>query len=120
MPLLSMSAADWIRVKRLQGGRLYQAEKNKDIVNVTTPADPFSPPHRISRVTGSSKIRRESSKWIDYVASQTQDFKLKQELNGNPGIPTITVTRLCNCTVSGFVPRRTGCLKCNPAQHLRM
>jgi hypothetical protein len=118
-----MSAADWIRIKRLKGGKLYETEKNKDITNVTTPADPFSPPRNISRVVGSSKTRREASKWTDYVASQSQDFKLNQEVSVPNGISAImksTVTRLCDCTVSTFVPRRTGCLKCNPAQHLRM
>ena len=120
MPLLSMSAADWVRIKRLQGGRLYEAEKNKDIVNVTTPADPFSPPHRISRVTGSSKTRREASKWTDYVASQSQDFKLNQEYSGIRTIPASFVVRLCDCSAVLFATRRTGCLKCNPAQHLRM
>ena len=120
MPLLSMSAADWVRIKRLQGGKLYETEKNKDIVNVTTPADPFSPPRNISRVTGSSKTRREASKWIDYVASQSQDYTVKQEYPGIRTIPASFVVRLCDCNAPLFFARRTGCLKCNPAQHLRM
>ena len=121
MPLLSMSAADWIRMKRVQGGSRYENEKDKDIINVMSPArsDPFSPPRNISRVVGSSKTRREASKFTDYVASQRQDFTLKSEVSVSR-VPQLKLTSICTCTTNVHSPRRTGCLKCNPAQHLRM
>ena len=120
MPLLSMSAADWIRIKRVQGGSRYENEKDSDIINVVSPrGDPFSPPRNISRVVGSSKTRREASKFIDYVASQRQDFTLKSEVSVSR-VPQLRLTSICTCTTNVHSPRLTGCLKCNPAQHLRM
>ena len=67
MPL-SASAADFTRLQRLRGARNYVSQK-KDIINKVTAGNPFNPETLESRTVGSSRIRRESSKWTDFVAS---------------------------------------------------
>ena len=85
---MSLSAGDWSRIKRLQKATSYASalETDVDIINqVSPPSCPVgssSWPHRRTdrdRIAGSSKTRRETSKWIDFVASQRQDYVLRSE-----------------------------------------
>jgi hypothetical protein len=119
MPL-PLSAGDWIRMKRLVGGNRYQAEKDKDITNVALPADSVRP-FPLTRDVGSSKTRREASKWTDYVASLGQDYTLKSE-GTNSILNTITLKQFCSCKTNiGWKQNKfVGCSLCTPAQHLRM
>ena len=124
MPLMSMSSADWIRLKRLKGGSQYTEQPGKDIVNVSlkvTPPFPFP----VRRDVGSSNTRRETSKWIDFVASQSADYILNKEAKSN----ILTRTRklvACNCSAEQLASKTarvstavkwTGCQKC---KHLEL
>jgi hypothetical protein len=123
---MSMSSSDWTRIQRLKQARTYATTiaANKDVINKVTPGNPFNPETKISRVVGSSKTRRDASRWIDFVASQDQTYELKSSnyTYTTPGAfkgTQNTLTKLCNCTTAIVNSKRTGC-KCNMAQHLRM
>lgn len=94
-----------------------ESASNKDITNVSLPTS-GNLPFPLTRDVGSSKIRRESSKWIDFKASQTTTVVYSKEIAGC--VPQRTLVRICDCTSSVLSTKFTGCLKCNPAQHLRM
>jgi hypothetical protein len=124
MPL-SLSSSDWTRIQRLKAASIYgrpttgTVATNEDVTNpLTTPNSP-----------GTSKTRREASKWTDYVASRNQDYTLKSSNYSTPsfiGTRNTLVKLNCNCgTITGAntsVPnsKLAGCSKCNLAQHLRM
>jgi hypothetical protein len=118
---IGLSAGDWIRLRRLRGGSRYQTEQPKDIQNVTLPAGAVRP-FPITRDVGSSKTRRETSNWIDYVASKRADYVL-QSTGSNCATVLRRSTVDCMCgpsTSSVLAPRVTGCLRCSVAQHLRL
>jgi hypothetical protein len=78
MPL-PLSAGDWVRIQRLKSAVPYGQDidllNNTDLRSVVSPSsNPFVPPLLKSRVVGSSKIRRETSKWTDYVAASHTDY----------------------------------------------
>lgn len=127
MPM-SLSAGDWTRIQKLKNVRKYANEiaVNKDVLNRVSIDLPFSStlPNSSSRVVGSSKTRRESSKYIDYVASQKQSYLVQNENSsrGNAtsgfGIQNSIVSLGCNCgSITGqnkivLPTKNTGCLKC--------
>jgi len=115
MPL-SASAGDWTRLKRLHGAKTYATTivQNTDILNTVTLANPFNPETLQSRVVGSSKTRREVSKWTDYVASQNETYLQKNvDYQNSPFVGTrIRQTRLCSCITTVLDPRSTGCINC--------
>lgn len=121
MPL-PLSAGDWIRLKRVVGGSRYESEKNKDITNVALPAD-ATRPFPLTRDVGSSRIRRESSKWTDYVAAKNGGYVLQSE-NTTSLVPARKLNVInCMCGVTpplNMSAKFTGCTRCTPAQHLRM
>ena len=85
MPL-SLSSSDWTRIQRLKSASSYgrpttgTVATKKDVTNpLTTPNSP-----------GTSKTRREASKWIDYLASRNQDYTLK---SSNYSTPSFIGTR---------------------------
>ena len=93
MPL-PPSAADWTRFKRLieaeRAGRKIDVRHNTDMLNVVTPPK-CSPSACQSRagirrdqdpISGSTKTRREASKWTDYIAAQGADFVTVSEYPG--------------------------------------
>lgn len=118
MPM-SLSAGDWVRIQRLKTVRTYATDirTNKDVVSHVTAANPTTPPTNLSRVVGSSKTRREASKYIDYIASQHQTYILQNE-NSSSGNSTTgfgiqnNLHVLCSCTKSVLNPKLTGCVKC--------
>jgi hypothetical protein len=119
MPL-PPSAADWIRNQRLRGAKSYDTtiQNNRDVINKVTTGNPFNAETLQSRVVGSSKTRREASKWIDFIGSRNETF-LQKTSNYNfieRGIfkaTQVKSTRLCNCSTSVLEPKSTGCIKCN-------
>ena len=130
MPL-SLSSGDWIRIQRLKSAKGYGIPTtgvlatNEDVVNVASLSNPISPPTLQTRVVGSSKTRRENSKWIDYMASHRCDYTLKSKTSS--GATQLKLVKInCNCgTISGantsiLTSKLAGCAKCNPAQHLRI
>ena len=127
MPM-SLSAGDWTRIQKLKSVRGYANEivAKKDIINRVSQDVPFSStlPNSSSRVVGSSKTRRESSKYTDYVASQKESYVVQNEQSsrGNAttgfGIQNSIVLLGCNCgTITGqnksvLLTKSTGCAKC--------
>lgn len=118
MPM-SLSAGDWVRMKRLRSARVYVTDiiTNKDIVSRVTAANPSSPPTNLSRVVGSSKTRREASKYIDYIASQRHTYILQNEHSSNGNSTTgfgiqNSLINLCNCNKSILNSKVAGCAKC--------
>jgi len=119
MPL-PPSAADWIRVKRLRAATGYAntMASKKDTLNKVTAANPFHPETQQSRVVGSSKTRREASKWTDFVASQSETT-VQKSVNYKYSAPAVftgtqlKVTTLCSCVTTTLAPKSTGCIKCN-------
>ena len=114
MPLPA-SAADWTRFKRLRGSNTYATTlANKtDVINHVTAGNPFNHQTHQSRVVGSSRTRREASKWIDYVGSQHETFITRSvNYQSAPTGTQLSVTRLCSCQTSVLGPRTSGCNKC--------
>ena len=125
---MSLSAGDWTRIQKLKSVRGYANEivAKKDIINRVSQDVPFSStlPNSSSRVVGSSKTRRESSKYTDYVASQKESYVVQNEQSsrGNAttgfGIQNSIVLLGCNCgTITGqnksvLLTKSTGCAKC--------
>jgi len=107
-----MDAGDWIRIKRLQGGRTYLTKQVSD-------ADMINPPPRLETGTnrnvytefGTSKIRRPASNYTDYVASQTVDYILE---SGGPGPVNkrLVAHKLCTCVTTDPVKHNGLCVKC--------
>jgi hypothetical protein len=118
MPL-SLSSGDWIRMQKLKNARRYAStiSSNEDILNNVTRGNPFSPQTDVSRIAGSSKIRREASKWIDFIASQ-KETTLQQSVNYQYSAASVftgtrlTSTKLCSCTSTTLQPKQTTCIKC--------
>lgn len=137
----SMSASDWIRIKRLQGARQngysnasttgllsasYQGTVNpnfnKDIAPPQNSQDEIHNKSAINvfPVVGTSKIRRPASNWTDYVASQTGDYILRSQNAVNTTSIKRTNVKICSCT-STTVSTKTGiCTKCNQTTHVRI
>ena len=117
MPLPA-SAADWTRYKRLKGAKNYATtiSQNNDVINNVTAGNPFNPETLQSRVVGSSKTRREASKWIDFIGSQHETF-VRRSVNYQYSVPftgtRLNVDKLCTCQTNVLNPKSTGCIKCN-------
>jgi hypothetical protein len=124
MQTRGLSAADWTRLKRLNGAKNYKdvnLDTNKDINPPTQPQLPYGLPIHVYRVGGSSKIRRPASDWIAYRASQTADYptpsgRVVSEVE--PGTVQV-MTRLCNCSNAPLETKVAGCISCqyNPVEN---
>jgi hypothetical protein len=122
-----------VTLHNLQDGNMFDGNygeneiaSNKDVLNRVSKDLPFNPalPNSSSRDVGSSKIRRESSKYIDYIASQKQSYLVQNEQSsrGNAttgfGIQNSIVSLGCNCgSITGqnknlLLTKSTGCVKC--------
>ena len=82
-----------MRIQRLKAVRGYSTDisNNTDVINpsLNSKGGGF----------GTSKTRRESSKWTDYLASQEQSYIVQNELPAgkNSGIQNFVVSLNCNC-----------------------
>lgn len=103
---MSLSASDWTRIQRLRQVRAYATElsTNEDIA----PPVPLISARR--HVVGTSRIRRQASKWTDYLASQ--HFSYQSKTVGTNGAPVISLTTLCNCSTTTITSLYTGCFVC--------
>ena len=114
-----LSAADWTRLKRLNGAKAYAtdiaAKTDTDIA--TVPQNSHSVPMLIPRQTGASRIRRTNGQWLDYKASQVADYVLSKTNTDNTNANSLTLTRLCDCTVTTLNVKGTGCKKCAVYTH---
>lgn len=131
-----LSAGDWIRLQRLRGARA-NGYSNGSTNGVLTAGSPIFnkdvvPPqsnqfdvHNNSAimtfpVVGTSKIRRTSSNWIDYVASQNADYVLRSQAALNGISVKRTLTKLCSCTSSTLNTKTGICTRCNQTTHVRI
>jgi hypothetical protein len=119
MPL-PPSASDWTRFKKLNSAVGYgsQVLYDLDIRGVVTPGscNPCLSNRQAvrtdrDRIVGSSRTRREASKWVDFVASQRTDFVTVSQIdNRNPDSRQLNRTQICangsNCVIT--IPFRTG------------
>ena len=104
----SLSAGDWVRMKRLTGAKYYLTDQPSDVTN---------PPPRLEVGTrhvytefGTSKTRRPASNWIDYKASQTSDYVV--ESVGTNGQKVLTAKKVCTCNTTNPVKHNGLCLVC--------
>ena len=113
-----MSAGDWIRLKRLNGGVQYFNDFTQSVTNPSIKQSPFSIPGALPRTTGTSKFRRTASQYTDFVASQSADFITKASTATNGTVMKQTVVCSCNTTTAttkiGVIPR------CSIHTHLRI
>lgn len=117
-----LSAGDWVRLKRLNGARLYKTvnlNTNKDISPSPHPQLPYNLPIHSFKVVGTSKIRRAASAWTDYRGSQTADYVLSSKTSNFSTL--LTSVKLCDCTNPATLNVKTGiCTKCNQTTHVRI
>jgi hypothetical protein len=114
-----LSAADWTRLKRLNGAKMYATviAANKDTNVATVLQLPHSVPMLIPRRTGESRIQRTNGQWLDYKASQVADYIVSTTHTNNTNAKSLKLTRLCDCTVTTLNVDRTGCKKCAVYTH---
>lgn len=94
-----LSAGDWIRLKRLQGAREFQNDKDGDVTNSTLRLEAKSGRH-VYTDFGTSKIRRPASSWTDYRAARSADYVLETQ-NSDTKSRSLTVNYVC-CRISGY------------------
>lgn len=116
-----LSAGDWVRLKRLIGARTYQTVNlatDKDISPTPHPQLPYHLPIHSYKVVGTSKIRRTASNWIDYKASQTADYVIREASSTTSA--KLAVVRICDCQKTELDVKYTGCTKCVVPTHVRL
>ena len=126
MPM-SMSAADWTRIQRRKAGLTYFTEASKAVDPPAPNVLPYGTALLIPRDVGRSKIRRTASDFTNYTASRMADFVLYSqgsgaagENGGNTGAVKKTLTRICGCATTAFLPKVAGCAVCAAPQHVRL
>lgn len=111
MPM-SLSAADWTRLRRREAGNRYVVDATKAReVNPTAPSVlPSGTALLMPRDVGGSKTRRSVEDYTNYVASQRDDFILRSQGSGlaaqnadNNGVARLMLNRICN-SGSGCAP----------------
>ena len=137
---MSMSAADWTRMKRRTGGMNYDLTVGAGSDNFPANKDVIPPPFNqigyrselmVRKDVGGSKIRRPASEFTNFTAAQVSDYVLKSQGQGgvnenalNTGTATLTVKRLAACrgcaSLSITLPKVSVCNKCATPQHVRM
>lgn len=106
-----LSAGDWIRLKRLQGARQFQSDKNGDVTNSTLRVEAKTGRHVYTEF-GTSKIRRPASLWTDYRAAQTADYVLESQ-NSNTKGRSLTAHKVCRCGTTDVIKHNGLCVKCS-------
>lgn len=107
-----LSAGDWIRLKRLQGARNYQTDKDGDVTNPSPLLlETTQGARRVFTEFGTSKIRRPASSWIDYRASQTADYVLERQ-DSQTKSRSLTANKVCTCDTSDATKHNGLCIKC--------
>lgn len=107
-----LSAGDWIRLKRLQGSRNFQSDKDGDITNPSPLLlETTQGARRVFTEFGTSKIRRPASFWTDYRASQTTDYVLEAQ-NSETKSRSLTANKVCTCDTSDTIKHNPTCIKC--------
>lgn len=106
---MSMSGADWTRIKRQRGGLNYLSDAP---LMAVPPATPSAKHSSLPRDVGASKIRFTASDYTNYVASISTDYVLQASTGVQTNGTQRLVTRLCNCTTSVLAPKVGVCTKC--------
>ena len=138
-----MSAADYTRMLRRQGGMNYDFTvgmgsstsfpKDKDVSPAMFPQNLYGQALMIPASVGGSKIRRPASEWTNYLGARTADYVLKKQGGGsenesalNTGAVKFKLVQVaaCRCPANKLplitLPKYAGCDKCNAAQRLRI
>ena len=79
-----MDAGDWVRIQRLKAGSLDSGVSNPSLV-VDNKTD-------MQRAIGGIKTRKESSKWIDYIAASKESYKTESGCG-----KLVSLHGLCGC-----------------------
>jgi hypothetical protein len=109
-----IDAGDWVRLKRLSGGRNYLTDQPGDITNPTASVAccVTTDNNRMDRVEfGTSKVRRPASFYTDYKASQSADYVLEQNRPFGGG-KMLSAVRLCNCATTDPNKHNPLCASC--------
>jgi hypothetical protein len=105
-----MDASDWIRLKRLQGSRNFEADKPNDITN-PDPRSEVKTGRRVYTEFGVSRILRPASNYTDYKASQTVDYVLESPSGVCDVGKNLTINKICACGTSSA--KKVGlCVSC--------
>uniref|UniRef100_A0A6C0AII4 Uncharacterized protein n=1 Tax=viral metagenome TaxID=1070528 RepID=A0A6C0AII4_9ZZZZ len=115
-----LSAGEWTRIQRLRGATTYVSVNlatNEDIAPPGNPQLGYSQAMLISKVVGTSKIRRPASSWTDFMASQKLTYITRAENPTNPNAKSLTLNTLCSCTTTPITVKTTGCTKCGVFTH---
>jgi hypothetical protein len=104
-----MDAGDWIRLKRLQGGKNFLTDMSGDVTN-PNPLIVAKSGRPVFTEFGASKIRRPASSYTDYAASRSADYILESYNRGSG--KTLLGNRLCNCSTFDPVNHTNKCMKC--------
>jgi len=116
--MANMSAGDWIRLKRLNGGVQYFNDFTQSVTNPSINQSPFSIPGALPRITGTSKIRRTASQYTDFVASQSANFVTQASTAANGTV--LKQTEVCSCKTT-VLPTKIGVIpRCSIHTHLRI
>ena len=95
-----MSSGDLTRLKRLRGARGYQGltVSNSDLAHSPANQVGHNPPILVSKVVGTSRIRRTGSQWTDWKGYNTADYVIQGQRVANSAGLTFGVSKICSCT----------------------
>ena len=113
-----MSAGDWIRLKRLNGGLQYMNDFTQSVTNPSLNTSPFTIPGTVPRISGTSKFRHTASQYTDFIASQHADYitQASTGLNGK----VLKQTRVCSCSTTAVTTKIGLNPTCSIHAHLRI
>jgi len=108
----SLSAGDWVRLKRLGGAKYYATSvaTNADVTNPSPRLETHKGARHVYTEFGTSNTRRPASNWIDYKASQTADYVL--ESIGTNYEKVLTAKKVCTCDTTNPVKHNGLCVTC--------
>jgi len=112
-----LTSSDWIRLKRIRGTKtlLTTLANNTDIGGnpshrAISNQIAYSPEFHVSKVVGTSRIRRAASTWTDFKAFNTADYVTQAQSTNNGQV--LTGTKVCSCAT--FSPNKKGlCIRCS-------
>jgi len=108
----SLSAGDWVRLKRLTGAKYYLNQQPQDVINPPPRLETHEGARHVYTEFGTSKTRRPASNWIDYQASQTADYVLERTGTSCGTTKVLVSNKVCTCSTTNPVKHNGPCLVC--------
>jgi hypothetical protein len=108
----SLSAGDWVRMKRIKGDAYTQFSAlflNKDITNPPPRLETRDGGRHVYTEFGTSKTRRPASNFIGLKAFASTDYVLE---SGGPGDKSLVAIKLCECGSTNAVKHNGPCVTC--------